>query len=131
MVTLRPPSAQPVTVHARVADTAPRRSRGLMQVPAVPDGAGMLFVFDGPSRGGFWMRDTLVPLDIGFIDEHGVLTAALTMVPCTTDPCPIYDPGVTYVAALEVPAGWFARAGIDIGAEVVWEPPAPAPVRLG
>jgi hypothetical protein len=64
----------------------------------------MLFVFPEPSSGGFWMKNTLVPLRIVFFDRHGKRVRALTMKPCRRDPCPLYDPGRRYRFALELAA---------------------------
>lgn len=100
-----------------VADTPDARSRGLMGVAAVPDGVGMLFAFPdaiGPGRPGFWMLDTLVPLDIAFAAD-GVVVGVATMEPCTAAPCPVTHPGVDYDVALEVAAGVLDAAGIGVG----------------
>jgi uncharacterized protein len=112
-------------VDARVATSPEQLRRGLMRVPALPAGTGMLFVFDGERTGAFWMKDTLVALDIAFATGDGTIAAILTMTPCIEDPCPTYDPAVAYAAALEVPAGWFASAGIDVGDELTWSDPQP------
>ena len=64
----------------------------------------MLFVFPEPSSGGFWMKNTLVPLRIVFFDRHGRRVRALRMQPCLSDPCRIYDPGRRYRFALELAA---------------------------
>lgn len=122
---------RPITVGVRVADTDDRRRHGLMEVPALPDGAGMLFLFEAPTDGGFWMKDTLVPLDIAWIDRAGpsgadvggTIVATATMQPCSADPCPTYEPGTHYTAALEVPAGWLERHGISIGDPLTWNRP--------
>jgi len=90
-----------------VADTPDLRRQGLMFVEDLGDLDGMLFDFGGESRGAFWMKNTLIPLDIAFFDGDGELVAALTMVPCEADPCPTYDPEVPYSYAIEVPAGVF------------------------
>ena len=66
---------------------------------------GMLFVFPVDSDGGFWMKNTLIPLDIVFFTADGGFVDALTMAPCTEDPCPTYRPGGSYRYALEAPAG--------------------------
>lgn len=116
----------PVAVAARVAAAPEERQQGLMGVRDLPDGAGMLFVFDGTRRGGFWMRDTLVALDIAFVADSGRIEAILTMEPCLAEPCPVHDPHVAYRWALEVPAGWFARQGVQRGDPVSWDPPAAA-----
>ena len=114
---------QRLRVDALVADTAAARSRGLQGVPEVPTGTGMLFVFlDEPGVGGrpgFWMLDTLTPLDIAFVAEGAVVGTA-TMQPCTARPCPITHPGVPYDAALEVAAGTLEAAGVAVGDAIAW-----------
>jgi uncharacterized protein len=114
VVTLRG-ATEAARVDVRVATSAAQRRRGLMRVPELPDGSGMLFVFEEERTGAFWMKDTLVPLDIAFAAADGTIRATLTMTPCEADPCPVYDPGVPYTMALEVPAGWFVRNGIAPG----------------
>ena len=90
-----------------IADTPDLRQQGLMFVEDLGDLDGMLFDFGAESQGAFWMKNTLIPLDIAFFDGGGALVAVLTMVPCEADPCPTYDPGVPYSYAIEVPAGAF------------------------
>jgi len=106
------------TVAVRVADTVERQTHGLMEVPELPDGTGMLFVYPQDHQRAFWMKNTLVQLDIAFISAEGEILQILTMQPCEADPCPTYPPRVTYRDALEVPAGWFERVGIGEGATV-------------
>ena len=96
------------------ADPAARQ-RGLMNVTALPDDAGMLFRFPADSSGGFWMKDTLIPLSIAFAGADGAILALLDMEPCTADPCRVYDPGVAYRYALEVNQGAFADLGVSEG----------------
>ena len=105
----------PVEVEVEVADERDERRRGLMGRTSLPERAGMLFVFDEERSGGFWMKDTLVPLSIAFMDGGGRILAILDMEPCERDPCPRYDPGVTYRAALEVNRGAFRRWGVEPG----------------
>jgi uncharacterized protein len=108
-----------------VAATPEAQSRGLMGVTDVPAGVGMLFVFPEPAgpagRPGFWMLDTLVPLDIVFAAD-GVVVGVATMEPCRERPCPITHPGVDYDVALEVAAGALGAAGVETGDRLVWEP---------
>ena len=87
-----------------VALTSSQRAVGLMNRQQAPKD-GMLFVFKYPTSGGFWMKNTLVPLTIVFFDVHGKRVRRLTMQPCREDPCRIYDPGRVYRFALELPAG--------------------------
>ena len=103
------------TVSVEVADTDAERARGLMERASLPPDAGMLFVYDEGHEGAFWMKDTLIPLSIAFYAADGRILEILDMVPCKHDPCPLYDPGVSYRGALEVNAGAFRRWGISEG----------------
>jgi uncharacterized protein len=114
-VIIRGPAAGPVTLAVKVADTPERRRHGLMEVPELPAGTGMLFAFEDERTGGFWMKDTLVPLDIAFAAADGTILAILPMDPCEQDPCEVYDAGVSYRSALEVPQGWFDEVGVEVG----------------
>ncbi len=122
-----PDGEELLRVAAVVADTPAARARGLMGVEAVPDGVGMLFLFPGQSAGGgspgFWMLDTLVPLDIAFAAD-GVVVGVATMLPCPGPPCPITHPGVDYDVALEVASGALVAAGVAPGVRLAWDPVA-------
>jgi uncharacterized protein len=95
-----------------VADRDELRRRGLMGVRELPREGGMLFLFPADTRGGFWMKDTLIPLSIAYFDAGGRVLAIMDMEPCTADPCPSYDPGVAYRGALEVNRGRFEDLGL-------------------
>jgi uncharacterized membrane protein (UPF0127 family) len=86
-----------------LALTPAKRTRGLMFRRKAP-ADGMLFVFPTATTGGFWMKNTLVPLTIVFFDSRGKRVAKLTMTPCRTASCRIYDPGRQYRFALELGA---------------------------
>ena len=66
---------------------------------------GMLFVFEQDTSGGFWMKNTLIPLDIAFFAVDGTFVDGFEMQPCTTDECPTYTPSGAYRYALELPLG--------------------------
>jgi uncharacterized protein len=106
---------QTVELTVEVAGTEEEHSRGLMGRESLPPDHGMLFVFDEPTREGFWMKDTLIPLSIAFIAEDGRILEVLDMEPCRADPCPAYAPGVEYHRALEVEQGAFRRWGVEPG----------------
>ena len=84
-----------------LALTSAQRQRGLMFRRKAPLD-GMLFVFREDTSGGFWMKNTLVPLTIVFFDRTGKRVRKLSMRPCRKDPCAIYDPGRRYRFALEL-----------------------------
>jgi len=86
-----------------LALTADERGVGLMHRRRAPKD-GMLFVFPRETTGAFWMKNTLVPLTIAFFDSNGRRVRKLSMTPCTSDPCPLYEPGRRYQFALELRA---------------------------
>jgi uncharacterized membrane protein (UPF0127 family) len=88
-----------------VADDPETRAQGLMGVTDLGDLDGMLFVLDAAAVTRFWMKDTLIPLDIAFFDDERAFVASFSMEPCTADPCPSYGPDVPVRYAVEVPAG--------------------------
>lgn len=127
VVTITTSDGEQVRVDVKVAQTSDERRRGLMEVAELPEGVGMLFLFEEERTGGFWMWNTLVPLDIAFIGSDGAIVEILAMDPCEADDaadCPTYGPEEPYVAALEVPQGWFAWQGVAAGGEVRWTDPS-------
>ena len=118
-VTLAQGSAN-LVVRAAIAASPADRGEGLMGRRSLPAGSGMLFVFPGPVQTGFYMKDTLIPLDIAFISGDRVVEVR-TMTPCKANPCPVTTPAFVYERALEVAAGTFERAGISAGAAVTFE----------
>jgi uncharacterized protein len=111
-----------VVVDVEIASTGPQRERGLMHRTSLPADAGMVFRFPEATSGGFWMKSTLIPLDIAFYDASGTILRIMQMKPCPADPCPVYAPGVQYRGALEVNAGSFRRWGVAVGDRIVVRP---------
>lgn len=107
------PDGTAVRVPVYVAADGATRQRGLMHREELAADAGMVFLFTEERSGGFWMKNTLIPLSILYYGPDGDVRAVLDMEPCEADPCPVYDPGVTYVGALEVNQGWFDDIGLD------------------
>jgi hypothetical protein len=100
------------TVRAEVARTPDQREQGLMYRQELPDGTGMLFVFDTEEVRSFWMENTYVPLDIAFLDVALRVVDIQQMAPQTTDPHESAGPAMF---ALEVAQGWFAAHGVKVG----------------
>ncbi len=92
-----------VPFRPELALTSAQRSLGLMHRRRAP-ADGMLFVFPEDTRGGFWMKNTLVPLTIVFFRADGGRVRKLSMKPCRESPCEIYSPGRKYRFALELRA---------------------------
>lgn len=99
-------------VKAEVARTEIERNRGLMYRTSLRDGEGMLFVFDYDQQVSFWMKNTKLPLSLAYILSDGTIIQILDLVPFSEEPRPSLR-SVRY--ALEVPQGWFSRAGIQVG----------------
>jgi uncharacterized membrane protein (UPF0127 family) len=104
-----------VLIDVEVAETDEQRRLGLMHRESLDEQSGMVFIFFEPTHGGFWMKNTLIPLSIAFFDVDGEILEILDMEPCEADPCPSYDPGVTYRGALEVNQGAFEEWDVDEG----------------
>lgn len=119
------------TIGAEVVATNEDRRTGLMYRERLGADSGMLFLFPRPQSSGFWMKNTLIPLSIAFLEwptgRIFEVVAVLDMEPCRADPCPNYEPGVEYDAALEVNKGWFAEAGIERGDTARLEGHLPTP----
>jgi uncharacterized protein len=107
-----------VVLEVELARTDAERQRGLMNRRSLPAKAGMVFLYPADHRGAFWMKNTLIPLDIAFYGARGKILRILTMQPCRRDPCRVYDPNVTYRGALEVNAGSFRRWRVRVGDRV-------------
>lgn len=106
------------TVHrvaVRLARTPEQRAHGLMEVEALPDGVGMWFLYEEDHTGGFWMKNTLVPLDIAYVGADDRIVSVADAVPCRADPCETYRPDGPYRNVLEVPAGFLDRIGAGAG----------------
>lgn len=108
----------PQTVYLEVAATPEQRSRGLSNRDELADGRGMVFLFPSDVDTPFWMKDTRVPLSIAYVAADGRVVALRDMTPCRADPCELYPSGAPYRYAVELPAGAFAEAGIDVGDRV-------------
>ena len=100
-----------------VADTAADRQRGLMGVTNLR-GSGMAFLFSEPTVTPFFMRDTLIALQIASWDVDGRIVSIMDMQPCKKEPCPLYESGEEIVGALEVPLGLLDQKGVKLGDRV-------------
>jgi uncharacterized protein len=101
-----------------VARTPEEQAHGLMFRNQVPADRGMIFPYDPPVQVSFWMKDTLIPLDMLFIGPDGKIgRIAANAVPMSLDPVPSIDP---VAAVLEIAGGRAAELGIKEGDKVSW-----------
>lgn len=107
-----------VSVDAELAVKAEERNYGFMNRTEIPDGTGMLFVFEKDRMLNFWMKNTPHPLSIAYIDSSGTIADILDMTPFSEASVPS-SRHVRY--ALEVPQGWFKANGISTGDTVQWK----------
>jgi uncharacterized protein len=103
-------------VMAEVAESPQSRETGLMFRDSLPPDHGMLFVFETPQRVNFWMKNTRIPLSIGFIDSAGTLLEIRDMQPF--DETPILSRSERIAYALEVNRGWFERNHVPAGTKI-------------
>ncbi|MEW2914410.1 DUF192 domain-containing protein [Leisingera sp. JC11] len=99
-----------------IADDEQERAQGLMFRESMPRGAGMLFVYDRPQPAAFWMKNTLIPLDIIFLDQSGQVTSVHENAePGDLTPIPGGD---QVFAVLEINGGLARRYGISAGTQM-------------
>ena len=106
---------EPVMLTVEIAESEAERAKGLMGRTSLAEDHGMVFIFFEKHSGGFWMKNTLIPLSIAFFDQEGEILEILDMEPCEKDPCRTYDPDVSYWGALEVNKGAFDEWGVTVG----------------
>ena len=99
-----------------VADSAHERQRGLMYRQELPEGWGMLFVFERPQALSFWMKNTYAPLSIAFLEDDGTIVNIRRMRPLDTTTRHRSRKPVRF--ALEVPQGWFREHDVRPGQRV-------------
>jgi uncharacterized protein len=104
------------TIKAEIARTPEERTQGLMYRKKLSDGEGMLFVFERDEVLSFWMKNTVIPLSLAYIASDGRIVEIMDLRPNDLNSVKS-SRSVRY--ALEVPQGWFSRAGVQPGDIVV------------
>jgi uncharacterized membrane protein (UPF0127 family) len=95
------------TFSVEVATTSQERQRGLMFRESLEPGTGMFFIFEKEDFYGFWMKNTLIPLDIIWINADKKIVDIQTLQACTEKPCDSHIPSQKALYVLEVNAGEF------------------------
>jgi uncharacterized membrane protein (UPF0127 family) len=99
-----------------LAHTPEEQAQGLMFRESLPEKTGMLFLFPDKGVHRFWMKNTMIPLDMIWMDAEGkVLFVSADTPPCKADPCPSYGPESPAAMVLEIAGGKAAREKIGVG----------------
>ncbi len=86
---------------------------------SLPRDSGMLFLFPGAAVHKFWMKNTMIPLDMIWMDAQGkVLFVSANTPPCKADPCPNYGPDAPATSVLEIAAGMAKKEKVEVGTSV-------------
>ena len=116
-ITITRADGSTVTVQAEVAKNEEDRNHGFMERKKIPDGTGMIFIFDKEQILSFWMKNTPHPLSIAYIDSRGKIRNIYDMTPFSLSPIKSTS-SCRY--ALEVPQGWYEKENIQVGDTVSW-----------
>ena len=104
-----------IKINVEIADDNQERMEGLMFIEHLIENNGMLFVFQNEEQQTFWMKNTLIPLDMIFIDENFKIVDIKYAVPCDKDPCRLYESSNPAKYVLEVNGNFTNRKNIKIG----------------
>ena len=114
-LTITTKEGQIFTVEAELASTQEERNFGFMERKKIPDGTGMLFIFEYDQKLSFWMKNTPHPLSIEYIDSNGIIREIYDMTPFSLSSI---ESTVSVRYALEVPQGWFQKNNITPGDKI-------------
>lgn len=104
------------TLQVEVARTEEKRALGLMFRTALSEDHGMLFIFEQPGLHRFWMKNTLIPLDMVWMDDRKrIIHIEYQVPPCKLDPCAVYGPSADSLYVLEVISGVASREKLRPG----------------
>jgi uncharacterized membrane protein (UPF0127 family) len=102
-----------------IADTPEKQAKGLMFRRCLKEGYGMLFVFPEEEIRSFWMKNTLISLDMIFLNgEKQVVDVYRDVPPCQADPCPSYTSALPARFVLEIAGGLAAKLKLKIGDKI-------------
>jgi uncharacterized membrane protein (UPF0127 family) len=103
------------TLELEVAKTPRQQEIGLMNRRSLAANRGMIFLFSPPRVALFWMKNTLIPLDIIFLSNNKVVAIYSNVPPCTKDPCPTYGPLTAIDRVIELQSGRAKALGLQKG----------------
>ena len=105
-----------------IVDSLETRARGLMFRESLDENKGMWFVFEESKVYPFWMKNTLIPLDIIWVDKNlEVAYIQKNALPCEANPCEIYNPEKEALYVLEISGGLSSKYNLNVGNKIVVE----------
>jgi len=108
-----------IKINVEIADDSEKRMQGLMFREKLDESKGMFFIFDNEDYLTFWMENTLIPLDIIFIDKDFKIVDIKYAVPCKSDQCRLYKPSRLAKYVLEVNGNFSINNKISVGNKVI------------
>ena len=108
-----------IGLNVEIADDNEERSNGLMFRENLKENEGMIFIFDDEDAVSFWMKNTLIPLDMIFVNKNLEIVDIKTAVPCKKDPCTLYSPSEPAIYVVEVNAGFAEKNSINVGDKLI------------
>lgn len=103
------------TIELEVAKTPQQQEIGLMYRTSLPKNRGMLFEFEEPRYTRFWMKNTLIPLDMIFLKDGTIKGIFANVPPCRQDPCESYGPDTQIDRVIELAGGRAEELGLKVG----------------
>ncbi len=114
-------SKENIIISIELADSEQEREKGLMFRKSLEEKSGMLFVFDQEQVASFWMKNTLIPLDILFINNQKKIVAIERNVPpCQKDSCPLYSASEKVKYLLELNSGFADMYNVQVGDSIYY-----------
>lgn len=104
-------------IEIEVAQTQEKKNQGLMFRESLQENQGMLFIWEDEKERSFWMKNTLIPLDMIFLNRDGIIVNIEEANPCKEDRCPNYLSKYPSKYVLEVNKGWSKENNIKIGTQ--------------
>ena len=109
------------TIELEVARSPQQQAMGLMNRSSLPKNRGMLFEFGTPRYSRFWMKNTLIPLDMIFLSDGEIKAIFVNVPPCTSDPCENYGPSMQIDRVIELAGGRAEELGLQVGDRIAIE----------
>lgn len=110
-----------IKLNVEIADDNQERQKGLMFREKLNENSGMLFVFDEEGNQPFWMKNTMIPLDMIFIDKNFKIIDIKNVFPCDVEPCTLYKSPMPALYVLEVDSNFTVRNNIKVGDKIIFK----------